>query len=53
MSIRDTTPSRCLTLSAALFFAGLGVAGGQSASQKVFYFPKPIEPTPYRAPMKP
>jgi mannose-6-phosphate isomerase-like protein (cupin superfamily) len=42
-----------LALCALLSFAGSGAVSGQSASQKVFYFPKPIAPAPYRAPMKP
>jgi mannose-6-phosphate isomerase-like protein (cupin superfamily) len=53
MSIPDTRPSTRLALCALFFFAPLGVACGQSATQKVFYFPKPIAPTPYVAPMKP
>ena len=39
-------------LSAFLLCAGLAAASGQSASQKVFYFPKPIRPNPYVAPMQ-
>jgi quercetin dioxygenase-like cupin family protein len=44
---------RALALSAVLFFSGVEAACGQSASQKVFYFPKPLVPRPYRAPMRP
>lgn len=42
-----------LALNAMLLMTAFATARGQSASQKVFYFPKPIRPTPYAAPMKP
>lgn len=53
MTLPATRASSRLVLYASVFFAGLGTACGQSASQKVFYFPKPIQPTPYVAPMQP
>ncbi len=53
MRFTATRRQRRLAWFSVLLFAGWGAAHGQSASQKVFYFPKPIQPKPYAAPMKP
>lgn len=42
-----------VALYCVLLCAGPASSHAQSASQKVFYFPKPIHPAPYVAPMKP
>jgi mannose-6-phosphate isomerase-like protein (cupin superfamily) len=47
------SPFRLRALAAAGLFLSLSLLYAQTNAPKVFYFPKPIEPKPYAAPMKP
>ena len=42
-----------MKLAALLAFCALACAAQTPEAPRVFYFPKPVRPTPYRAPMKP